>query len=293
MTFHLHVVVQADADLLPLREYVGMRRQAGQRGPIELLIQLRARAGQFPERSPIQLVDQFPNRFVQLPHTEELTLPQCGHHPTLRQQNPLLDLGFIPRMSGARRDNGHTIVSGPILVGAIQLRFPIAGPAHAGTPLIGHHQFRGALEELESPGMGRDPVGQVPCPGGFGVGVVAGAQHRHEDGGRPGFAGNRVDDLDGVAGVVDEHLLAGTVILPQHHIQVTRPVPILLAKPTVTDPVGLIFLVFLPEQLQGHAAIGLQLLMYFGEVRFRPGPRRCGHWRKQQLFQLGIVQILR
>src|SRR5215468_5071633 len=26
-----------------------------------------------------------------------------------------------------------------------QLRFPIAGPAHAGTPLVGHHQFRGAL----------------------------------------------------------------------------------------------------------------------------------------------------
>jgi hypothetical protein len=85
VAFHLHVVVQADPDLLPLREHVGMRRQAGQRGPIEFLIQLRTRAGQFPERPPIQFVDQFPNRFVQLPQTEKLTLPEYRHHPTLRQ----------------------------------------------------------------------------------------------------------------------------------------------------------------------------------------------------------------
>src|SRR5262249_3467370 len=100
-------------------------------------------------------------------------------------------------------------------------------------------------------------------------------------------------DVDGVAGVVDEHLLAGAVILPQHDIQVSRPIPILLAKPTVTDPVGMIFLVFLPEQLQGHATIRLQFLMDFGEVRLRPG---CGwrrHWWKQELFQLAIVQFLR
>jgi Major Facilitator Superfamily len=32
--------------------------EGGQRGPIELLIQLRTRAGQFPERSPIQFVDR-------------------------------------------------------------------------------------------------------------------------------------------------------------------------------------------------------------------------------------------
>jgi hypothetical protein len=79
VAFHLYVIVQADPDFLPLREHVGVRRQASQRGPIELLIPLRTRAGQFPERSPIQFVDQFPNRFVQLPQTEKLTLPEYGH----------------------------------------------------------------------------------------------------------------------------------------------------------------------------------------------------------------------
>jgi len=149
------------------------------------------------------------------------------------------------------------------------------------------------LEELQSSRMGCDPVGQIPCPGGLGVRVVAGAQHRYEDVRRPGFAGDRVDDVDGVARVVDEHLLAGAVVLPQHDIQVSRPIPILLAKPTVADPFGMIFLVFLPEQLQGHATIRLQFLMDFGEVRLRPGPGWRRHWWKQEFLQLAIVQFLR
>ena len=140
--------------------------------------------------------------------------------------------------------------------------------------------------------MGADPVRQIPCPGGLGVGVVAGAQHRYEDVGGPGFTGCRIDDVDGVAGVIDEHFLAGPVILPQHHIQMARPVAILIAEPTVVDSVGLALLVFLPQQLQRHAAIGLQLLVHFGEVRLRSGPRRRWHWRKQQLLQLSVVQAL-
>jgi hypothetical protein len=36
--------------------------------------------------------------------------------------------------------------------------------------------------------MGCDPVGQIPGPGGFGAGVVACVQHRHEDGGRPAIS---------------------------------------------------------------------------------------------------------
>ena len=101
-----------------------------------------------------------------------------------------------------------------------------------------------------------------------------------------------MDDVDGVAGMIDEHFLAGPVILPQHHIQMARPVPILIAEPTVVDAVGLALLVFLPQQLQRDTAIGLQLLVHFGEVRRRSGPRRRWHWRKQQLLQLSVVQAL-
>jgi hypothetical protein len=94
--------------------------------------------------------------------------------------------------------------------------------------------------------MGADPVCQIPRPGSFGISVVAGAQHRHKDGGGPSFAARGIDDFNGVAGVIDEHFLAGPVILPQHDIQMARPVPILIAEPTVVDSVGLALLVFLP-----------------------------------------------
>ena len=83
VAFHFYVVVQTDADLLPLYEYVGLGRQACQRRPIQFLVQLHASAGQLAEWFLIQLGHQFPDRFVQLAQAEELTLSQYGHHPTL------------------------------------------------------------------------------------------------------------------------------------------------------------------------------------------------------------------
>src|SRR5690242_14447993 len=56
--------------------------------------------------------------------------------PNAASVKPLLNLGLVPRMSGTGRDYGDAIVGGPILIGAIQVRFPVAGPAHPGTPLI-------------------------------------------------------------------------------------------------------------------------------------------------------------
>src|SRR3954453_9935162 len=76
-----------------------------------------------------------------------------------------------------------------------------------------------------------------------------------------------MDNADGVAGVIDEHFLAGPVILPQYHIQMARPISILITKPTVVDAIGLVLLVFLPQQLQRDTAVGLQLLVYLEEVR--------------------------
>ena len=76
--------------------------------------------------------------------------------------------------------------------------------------------------------------------------------------------------------MIDEGLLAGEVVLPQHHIQMVRPIAIQVAEPTVVDPVRLPFLVFLLQQLQRDTAVGLQLVVSFGEVWQRPFP--CGRW---------------
>jgi len=80
--------------------------------------------------------------------------------------------------------------------------------------VIRHHDFRRAAEELERAQMRTDPVTQILPGRGFREGIAAGAQHGHEDGGRVHFAALRIVDRDRGAGVVDEHLLAGAVLLP-------------------------------------------------------------------------------
>ena len=88
--------------------------------------------------------------------------------------------GPCPARARTRRHDCNPVVHGPFLIGAIQLRLPVARLVHAGLPLIGHDQPRGPVEEGQRARMRADPIRQPAGPGGFGVGVVAGAEHGHE-----------------------------------------------------------------------------------------------------------------
>jgi len=53
-------------------------------------------------------------------------------------------------------------------------------------------------------------------------------------------------------------LFAGAVVVPQDHIEPTRPAVIQLAEPAVAVPLRRIpFAILLPQQLQGEVAVGL------------------------------------
>ena len=86
--------------------------------------------------------------------------------------------------------------------------------------------------------------------------------------------------------MVDEQLLAGAVVLPQHDVEVAGPFAILLAEPTVLGAAGMLLGELLPEQLQGDAAVRLQFPVDLGEVGLGlgllagGGGRRCW-WREQ------------
>ncbi len=87
---------------------------------------------------------------------------------------------------------------------------------------------------------------------------------------------------------VHEHFFSGLVFLAQHHIQVSPPVLIAFAKPTVAIPSRIRLPVFFPHQLQGQMTMLLQLLMNGIPIRLRPLLHRCGlHGlvRKQLGFQ--------
>jgi len=77
-----------------------------------------------------------------------------------------------------------------------------------------------------------------------------------------------------VTGVVDEHLFAGAVFVPQHHIERARPVVVKLAEPAVAVTVPRIpFAILLPQQLQREVAVSLQLPADGGKVRLGGLPR--------------------
>ena len=109
----------------------------------------------------------------------------------------------------------------------------------------------------------------------------------------------RIDDWNGVAGVIDERLLAGAVFLPQHHVQMAGPISILLAEPAVVGAVGVLLDKLLPEELERNAPVGCQFLVNLDEIGLHfarltaLGFAVDRRWRKQQPLQLRVVEGVR
>jgi len=117
--------------------------------------------------------------------------------------------------------------------------------------------------------MRADPVGQIAVQGGFGIGVVTGAQHSHEQIDRHDFTRLLVGEGDRVPGVVHEQLLAGTMLLAQNDILFVQPVAVELAIPTVAIPFGMNLAILLPEQLQGDVLVAGQFPMQRRKIQWR------------------------
>ena len=106
-----------------------------------------------------------------------------------------------------------------VAVGGVQIRLVIAGMGDRRLQVIWDHDLGHATEKLPGPHMRTDPVPQILPGGGLGEGVTAGAQHRHEHGGRVYLTALRVVNRNGGPGVIHEHLLAGAMLLAQHQVE--------------------------------------------------------------------------
>src|SRR6476646_3039081 len=93
---------------------------------------------------------------------------------------------------------------------------------------------------------------------------------------------------------VDEHLLAGLVLLPEHDVLCPAPALVQLAESAVAVSIRLAFAILFPEQLQGDMLVGLQLLANGAEIDaamsnrfrvFRPGG-------KQQLIEPPVIVLI-
>jgi|GEM_PF-2307537 len=113
--------------------------------------------------------------------------------------------------------------------------------------IIDDHQFRHAAEERKGAGVGAEPVGQALTQRRLGKGVAAGSQHRDEDLGLADLAGVRIDNRQGVTGVIDEQLLPGLVHLAHGDLQFTCPAAVQFTEMAVAIPLRMLGNIFLPE----------------------------------------------
>jgi hypothetical protein len=68
-------------------------------------------------------------------------------------------------------------------------------------------------------------------------------------------------DRDGGTRPIDEQLLAGTMLLAQHHIALLFPALVQIAETAIGVAVRLRSAVLLPQQLPGGVPVPLQLLV--------------------------------
>src|SRR5205814_6731221 len=67
--------------------------------------------------------------------------------------------------------------------------------------------------------------------------------------------------------VIDEELLSGLVLLPQHHIQLLTPLLVEFAEPAVAAAVGVSLSVLLPGQLQRQMGMALEFFVETRKIR--------------------------
>jgi len=106
----------------------------------------------------------------------------------------------------------------------------------------------------------------------LGPSVRTGAEGGDEQRRLPHVAGLAVVDRQGPAGPVDEGFLTRLVFLAQHDIELPAPALVEFAKTAVAVAVRVRVSILLPDQLQGHVPVTLELLLNGGEIgRGLPG----------------------
>jgi hypothetical protein len=180
------------------------------------------------------------------------------------------------------------------VIRAMEIRLVTARARDAGPRIIGHEQLRGALEEIEGAHMAIDPVRESLSECCSRKGVRAGAEHGDEDRSGRSFAVFAIVDRHGVACPVHERLLAGMVLLPQHHVLIPIPALVQLAEPAIAVAIPMSFTIFFPDQLQRHMLMRLKLRMDLAEVHSRPLRRRRPHrprWKQKFVEPLFVAIV--
>jgi hypothetical protein len=189
-------------------------------------------ARQFLEGPAIQRQHQFGDVPIELTEAEE-SLMRRRARTQRSTRSTGLDLGLVFRAIRPGGQDGGGVMDGQVTIGRVEFGvvdsrrlltplFRLSGTSRAGTPPKNSKARHGCR-----------PVRQRLAPGGFAVGVIRGAENGDEDGGLPNFAGQRVGDRHGRAGVIDKQFLAGACVWRRLTDKPASPGPVMVAEAAV------------------------------------------------------------
>ena len=102
---------------------------------------------------------------------------------------------------------------GQVAVTGVDVRFVAMRLGDAAAQIVRYQDLRCTAEKGEAAHVRAQPVGQFLRPGGLGEGVAGRAEDGDVDLRLAYLAGSPINDWHGLAGVINEQLLAGTVFL--------------------------------------------------------------------------------
>ena len=240
---------------MPFADDERLGGQGPEGGAIQALEELPAAGAVQAHRARVQDLEQFGDACVERGEGEEPLVAQPRQDPPGDDEHPRLDLGFISGFSGSGREDDRAGEPRELLVRLLQPRLVAARDGDAAFQLIGHQGGGDAPKILEGPLMAGDPVGDLLRAGGFGVGVVRGAEDGDEQLDRDHLARRGVDDGRLRAGVVDEALLAPSMDLAHREPAPCAPAAVELAELGIAIAVGVLLEVLEVQQLQGDAGL--------------------------------------
>ena len=288
----LDVVVDADGDLLPLGELIGVLGKGPKRRALELAEQVLPR-GHLAAKGPgVQLVHLGRDRLVQLGEREEPSVAKRRQHPPLDREHTCLGGRLVTRPAHPRRQHDRVVVGGELAIGGVELGLVEAGRRDAGLQVVRHGDLADAAEGREGVHVGADEAREVLAPRRLDVAHPREAEHGDEHLGlvhlaRLGIAPGRL-----VAGEVDEHPLAGRVGEAHDDVQGGDEAAVVLAELAVAEALGVLGAPLEPEKAQRHVvATSAQLLVDGGPVRDRTLGRRL-ELREEQGLEALLVQLV-
>ncbi len=247
------MVVDPDASQAPLGILVVLLGQRPHRGALDRIEQLPAAHPEAAHLAAVHPLQSRGDRRVALSQGEERDVAQPAQDVRLREPHAGLHGRLVAGPARPRRQDAHVVVRRHHRVAAVHLGVVERRLVDAALEVVGHQQARRGSEEPEHPHVGLDPIRQRLRPARLRVGQARGPQHGDEDLCHPHLAGERVGDRHALAGVIDERLLPGHVLLTHRRRQPPLELAEQLAEPAVGVAAGVDRPVLVPEDLQVDA----------------------------------------